>query len=99
MRIEDRITPEVSGSRLQELHEVERHRRKEAEKDEGVRGDEALLSPEARFLQRVRQAIEETPDVREEKIAALRQQILDGTYQIDVEALIDALLGGQRRNP
>lgn len=99
MRIEDRITPEVGGSRLQELQEVERQRLKEAGKEKKVRGDETLLSPEARFLQRVRQAIEEAPDVREDKVAALRQQILNGKYQIDVEALIDALLGGHRRNP
>ncbi len=96
MRIEDRIPPEVTGSHLRETREVERQMPREAEKGEGIHKDEALLSPEARLLQRVRQAIEETPDVREDRVAALRQQIQDGTYQIDMEALIDALLGGGR---
>ncbi len=99
MRIEDRITPEVNGSRLQELREIERQKPRDVERGERVRGDEALLSPEARLLQRVRQAIEAAPDVREDKVAALRQQIQSGKYRVDVEALIDALLGGHRRNP
>lgn len=46
----------------------------------GRRVDRVTLSPEGLQLQRVLDAMGEVPDVREERVAALRQQIADGTY-------------------
>ncbi len=95
MRINDQVPHEILGPQSREVQRV--HRREAGEPSEKTEmrrdGDEATLSQEARLLQRVRRAIDEVPDVREDKIAALRQQIQDGTYQINEEALIDALLG------
>lgn len=93
--IENRIPPELSSSQSREIQQVDRRQAEEPGKAE-IKGDEASLSKEARLLQRVRRAIDEMPDVREDKIAALRQQIQEGAYQIDVEALIDALIGGHQ---
>lgn len=54
--------------------------------------DHAALSEEARLLSHARQALEETPDVREEKVTALRQQVQDGTYQVPMEKLASLLV-------
>ncbi|NUM46023.1 MAG: flagellar biosynthesis anti-sigma factor FlgM [Anaerolineales bacterium] len=54
--------------------------------------DHAALSEEARLLSHARQALEETPDVREEKVTALRQQVQDGTYQVPLEKLASLLV-------
>ena len=42
--------------------------------------DRVQLSPEGLQLQRVLDAMGQVPEVREDRIAALRQQIEDGTY-------------------
>ncbi|MFQ5859079.1 MAG: flagellar biosynthesis anti-sigma factor FlgM [Anaerolineae bacterium] len=94
MRIDDKTAKEILGSQSHEVQGVDRHVAEEPGKNTEIQRDETILSPDARLMQRVHRAIGEVPDVREDKIAALRQQIQDGTYQIDVEALIRALLGG-----
>jgi|AMFO01.1.fsa_nt_gi flagellar biosynthesis anti-sigma factor FlgM len=96
MRIDDRSLHEILNSQSREVQEVDQRAAEETGKKTEIRHDEATLSEEARLLQRVRQAIDKVPDVREDKIAALRQQIQDGTYKINREALIDALLGRRR---
>lgn len=95
MRIDDRIPHEILSSQSREVREVDQRVTGEPDRKTEVRRDEATLSEEARLLQRVRQAVSELPDVREDKVAALRQQVLEGTYQINEEALINALLGGR----
>lgn len=42
--------------------------------------DRVTLSSEGLQLQRVLDSLAQVPDVREERVAALRQQIADGTY-------------------
>jgi negative regulator of flagellin synthesis FlgM len=54
--------------------------------------DQVSLSPEARTLAVARKAVESTPDVREEKIAAIRQRIENGTYNVSSEALAKSIL-------
>jgi negative regulator of flagellin synthesis FlgM len=60
-------------------------------KKTGQQPDAASLSPEAQELLRARRAAQEAPDVRAERVAALRQQILDGTYRVDEQALAKRL--------
>jgi len=56
-------------------------------KKAGQRPDAASLSAEARELLRARRAAQESPDARADLVAALRQQVQDGTYQVDEQAL------------
>lgn len=53
----------------------------------GRRIDRVTLSPEGQQLQRVLDAMGQVPDVREERVAALRQQIADGTYDRGIDAV------------
>jgi negative regulator of flagellin synthesis FlgM len=53
----------------------------------GQRPDQASLSAEAQELLQARRAVQESPDVRADRVAALRQQIQDGTYRVDEQAL------------
>jgi flagellar biosynthesis anti-sigma factor FlgM len=46
----------------------------------GRRSDQVSLSDEAQQLRRVLASISELPDVREQRVAFLREQIENGTY-------------------
>lgn len=54
--------------------------------------DQLLLSATAKDAQVARQALENTPDVREELIAPLKEQIDNGTYEVDTEDFAGKLL-------
>jgi negative regulator of flagellin synthesis FlgM len=58
----------------------------------GRTGDELALSDEARSLAAARQAVASAPEVREERIAAIRQRIQDGTYVVSSELLARGML-------
>ena len=56
------------------------------------RSDEVSLSEVAQQLQRVRKVIDSLPEIRQEKVADLKQQLSQGTYHIDDEEVAWALL-------
>jgi len=67
----------------------------------GVKGDTVSLSKEAREVAAVTQKLEETPDIREDKVAEIKEKIDNGTYTVDgqkaatnllVESLINELI-------
>jgi len=43
-------------------------------------------------MEQIRQIIDETPEVRPEKVEPLRKAIESGTYEIDVRKLADCLI-------
>ncbi|MFH1984303.1 MAG: flagellar biosynthesis anti-sigma factor FlgM [Pseudomonadota bacterium] len=47
------------------------------------KGDTVELSEEAKSLQRTEKALADVPDVREDKVAAIRNQLAQGTYRVD----------------
>jgi len=47
--------------------------------------DNVVLSPKAKEIQQARKLLEEVPDIREEKVARLKEQIQNGTYEIDAK--------------
>ena len=51
------------------------------------------LSSEAKDIQKIKQILDQTPDVREEKIQELRQQIEKGSYLINSGMIADKMLG------
>lgn len=59
--------------------------------------DEVAISQEGRLLQRLKAAIDETPDVREEKVAALRDAIEQGRYHVSAAEIAKALLATRGR--
>ena len=60
--------------------------------------DTVVISDAAKRVQEARAQLDEIPDVREDKVAELRSQIQDGTYQVDAEKTADKLLREHLRN-
>ncbi len=54
--------------------------------------DGVSLSPRARELQRLREAIEESPEVRKELVDSVRAEIATGNYRVDGTKIADELL-------
>ena len=50
------------------------------------------LSPQAQQIGRLESSIHAAPDVDSDKVAALRQAIADGSYQIDAESIAQRML-------
>ena len=55
-------------------------------------GDRVELSREARRIAELRKAVAELPDVRESRVAELREALRRGTYQVDSRELARAIL-------
>ena len=49
--------------------------------------DSVSLSESARSLAAAREAVQNAPDVREQKVAEIKQQISDGTYSVSSAVL------------
>jgi len=50
---------------------------------ESFRDDEVVLSPKAREIQEAKKLLNSLPDIREKKVADLKEQIENGTYHIE----------------
>lgn len=77
------ITPYVS-----QIQQKAQSAETEGEKGRAnVGGDSVELSQNARDLQKAQQALQELPDIRQDKVAALKQQIENGTYDIRADKI------------
>jgi flagellar biosynthesis anti-sigma factor FlgM len=91
-RISQRYTGEVgeaAAARRVERTPSEAARRADAERP---RGDTLEISDRARELARARQAVDEAPDARAEKVADIKKRIEDGTYTVSPKLLARKLL-------
>jgi negative regulator of flagellin synthesis FlgM len=59
-------------------------------------GDHVTLTDSARALQKIEEAVAKTPAVNSAKVAAVKQAISSGTYQIDAGRVADKLLQFER---
>ena len=57
-----------------------------------VKTDTVVISDAAKRIQEIRSQLDEVPDVREEKVAQLRQQIEDGTYEIKPDKIAEKMI-------
>ena len=57
-----------------------------------VKEDKVVLSPKAKEVQEATELIKELPDIREEKVAKLKEQVDQGTYKIDGEKIAFKML-------
>jgi negative regulator of flagellin synthesis FlgM len=55
-------------------------------------GDSVELSPKAKVMQEAMKVLETLPDVREEKVAQIREQIEEGSYQIDGKKIAEKMI-------
>lgn len=54
--------------------------------------DEVIFSPQALEIQNAYKAAKASPDIRAEKVAAIKEQIKSGTYTIDAKAVSEKML-------
>ncbi len=56
------------------------------------KADSVVISDAAKEVQEARNRLNDIPDVREEKVAQLRNQIQNGTYEINAEKIAGKLI-------
>jgi flagellar biosynthesis anti-sigma factor FlgM len=61
-----------------------------AQPSKGV--DSVTLSDSARSLAAAREAVQNTPDVRDHRVAEIKQQVTDGTYTVSARVLARKML-------
>lgn len=54
--------------------------------------DEMVISEEARVLTAAQQAVRNAPEIRTEKVAALKEAIEKGTYRVPSDQVAEAIL-------
>jgi negative regulator of flagellin synthesis FlgM len=59
-------------------------------------GDQVTLTASARSLQKLSDAIAQTPVVDATKVAAIKQAVSGGTYAIDASRIADKMLQAER---
>ena len=59
-------------------------------------GDHVTLTDSARSLQKIEEAVAKTPVVNKEKVAAVKQAVSSGKYQIDANRVAGKLLKFER---
>ena len=62
------------------------------------KSDTVVISNAAKRIQEARAQLDDIPDVREDKVAELRNQIQNGTYEVDADKAADKLLKEHLRN-
>ncbi len=55
-------------------------------------GDRVSVSPQARLFTEAYTAATNAPEIRQNKIAALKEQVASGTYQVDSRQIAEKLL-------
>ncbi len=63
-----------------------------------AKADSVTLSDSARSLAAARQAVQDAPDVRHEKVAAIKQQVDTGTYSVPASVLARKMVDASK-NP
>ena len=55
--------------------------------------EKVTLSTKARDVQRVKEAVDKLPDVREEKVQEIKDQIDQGTYSVSGDKIAEKMVG------
>jgi negative regulator of flagellin synthesis FlgM len=64
----------------------------EQPENQPTKADTVVLSDTAKTVQEARTQLESIPDVREDKVAELKEQVESGTYEIDAEKIAEKML-------
>lgn len=81
-----------SGAARGVVYDLASARQRVAPASGAGRLDSAGITPGARELARAREIVEEAPDVRAERVRALRAQIQNGTYNPDPREIAKRLV-------
>jgi len=92
MKIENNSIHSLTSQKAQATPPAERNTHAAEHTTTSQGKDRAELSDQARMLAKARNALHETPDVRNERIERLREQLLSGTYAVPYDELARRLL-------
>lgn len=86
----------ISTNQIQKIFEVHTHRvssvRMTPDVDLVHRADSLILSRQAMDMQAVKQTIAKLPDIREDVVRSIRNEIASGSYEIDEVGLAQKML-------
>ena len=89
---------QTSPLELYRQQQVDKLRQQQAEKSQpqadnsAATGDVVSVSSDARLMAEASRAAQDSPDVRQEKVAQLKEQVQNGTYKVDNESIARGLL-------
>jgi|GEM_PF-2840050 len=92
MRIENHGPEYDKSIRLDVTSDLDEARRNAPAAAKREVRDQASFSEQARLLSQAHAALDEVPEVREARVAALQAEIEGGTYKVPVEALTRHLI-------
>ena len=101
MKIDDKLlnyevskyTSQTSQNASNKVEEKQVAENQKVEETNRAEGDAIVsLSQASKEAQQIQAAIENEPEVRAEKVAALREEIESGRYKVDNEAVADKLV-------
>ena len=81
-------TPELSSGKAREAEAKQQQRAEQAAKE----GTAAAGNRTSLTLSRIREAIRNTPDVRNDRVEAVRNKLRSGEYKVDAEKLAEKVL-------
>lgn len=88
-----KIENEKAHVQLEKLHQrTQRETSAQTRQTPSSPGDSVELSTRAQDYSRIQEAMQNAPDIRQEKVERLQQQIADGTYAVDSGAVADRLI-------
>ncbi len=79
-------------SQIQQVYGVNKSRRTSKTASTSSGKDAVEISSIGRDIQMAKSAVKDSPDVRQEKIAALKAKIQSGTYDVSGESFADKLM-------
>jgi negative regulator of flagellin synthesis FlgM len=83
---------DAGSTRIARLDTAPLRQTADAPSEKGAGGDEVAISLDARLMQRAQQAVASAPDVRQDKVAELKQQIASGQYQVSPDKIARRML-------
>ena len=84
----------VSNSKVQRLDSPQQSERALKSGVEHPDSDRLDLSARSREISHLNELIQSTPDVREDKVEKVRQELENGTYNVKAEKIAEKILGG-----
>ena len=93
MKIENSNINGTSLNKTEGTHQVEKQNASSVDNSTSVaKKDKAELSDEARLLSKARAALDESSEVNQAKVDALKAKIEKGEYSVPVETIAEKLL-------
>ncbi len=86
----------IEGINPQQLQKIYNQQRELLEEGGGrverQSGDSMEISDEARMIHNIAAEMDDLPEVREERVQELRQQVQSGSYEVDPEQVAESML-------